>query len=216
MPVVRSSVAESGTVTHALVPLKERALLNFPPVTQVRVGHRPLFPLPDWSRPLVPLPSSNAHAPTRPAKPCFGPLRTRPTTSSCCRPRPARPRKRVRAVPGGECVPGDRVGSRRVLGARVRPVDLELNARDRSVVRCVRGDGHRARRPWRRALGDVIDDVGGVVSAIATALASLLGGADVAGSILGGRPCSSTYRGRGRCRCSSCRSAARSGSPSRG
>jgi hypothetical protein len=66
MPVVTSRVAESGIVTQVFDPLNERALLNFPVVTQVPFETVPWFPLPDWSPADVPLASSKAQAPTRP------------------------------------------------------------------------------------------------------------------------------------------------------
>ena len=46
MPVVRSSVAESATVTQVFVPLNESALLNFRPVTHVALATVPVLPLP--------------------------------------------------------------------------------------------------------------------------------------------------------------------------
>src|SRR5918996_3067462 len=71
IPVVRSSVALSETVTHAFVPLNESAPLNLPPVTQVAPESVPVLPRPDWSPAVVPEPSSNAHAPTSPTEPVF-------------------------------------------------------------------------------------------------------------------------------------------------
>src|SRR5437667_9268619 len=71
MPVVRSSVFESGTVTHEFVPLKDSALLNLPPVTQVVLETVPVLPLPDWSAVVVLVPSSKAQPPTRPADAVF-------------------------------------------------------------------------------------------------------------------------------------------------
>ena len=58
MPVVRSSEFESGTVTIALVPLKERALTELARVDQVAFESVPVLLLPDWSAVVVPLPSS--------------------------------------------------------------------------------------------------------------------------------------------------------------
>ena len=89
MPVVRSSVAESGMVTKVFVPLNDSALLNFPVVTQVPLATVPLLPLPDWSAIAVPLPSSNAHAPTRPGGPVFCTVTETPVE----RRRVARPRR---------------------------------------------------------------------------------------------------------------------------
>ena len=51
IPVVRSSEAESGTVTNAFVPLNESALPNLPALAPAQVAFVsvPLLPLPDWS-----------------------------------------------------------------------------------------------------------------------------------------------------------------------
>src|SRR4051812_33819203 len=101
MPVVRSRVAESGTVTHAFVPLNESAPLNFPPATRVALVRVPLLLLPDWSLAVVPAVSSKAHAPTRPGEPVFEtvtetladvvvlPAPSRATAVSVCGPLPA-------------------------------------------------------------------------------------------------------------------------------
>jgi hypothetical protein len=59
MPVVRRREGESGTVTRAVAPLKERAPPYLPAVDQVAVPIEPVFPLPEASVALVPAPASN-------------------------------------------------------------------------------------------------------------------------------------------------------------
>jgi hypothetical protein len=63
--VVRSSDAESATVTQSLTPSKLRALPNLP-VVQVAPLTVPPFPRPDPSAVPVPEPSSNPYPATRP------------------------------------------------------------------------------------------------------------------------------------------------------
>src|SRR3954470_21768004 len=101
IPVVRSRVAESGTVTSDVVPLKDRAPLNLPPVTCVAFAAVPLFALPDGSPTVVPVVSSKAQAPTSPGEPVFDtvtgtlvdvavfPAPSRATAVSVCGPFPA-------------------------------------------------------------------------------------------------------------------------------
>jgi hypothetical protein len=55
---VTSSALESGTVTQALVPLKDSALPNLPDVDQVVFEFVPVLLLPDRSETVVPEPSS--------------------------------------------------------------------------------------------------------------------------------------------------------------
>src|SRR3974390_291772 len=66
IPVVRSSDAESLTVTSALVPSNTRALPYMPEVVQVAPLTVPLFPFPDVSNTVVPAPSLNPYSATRP------------------------------------------------------------------------------------------------------------------------------------------------------
>src|SRR5258706_14502960 len=63
---VRSSDAESGTVTRALVPLKLSALPNLPERVRVAAVMVPVLVLPDASVTVDPLLSSNPYAATRP------------------------------------------------------------------------------------------------------------------------------------------------------
>src|SRR3954466_12569879 len=67
MPVVRSKVAESAIVTHALVPLNDSALPNLPAVLQVALLIVPGLPLPDESLTVVPVPSLTPWAAANPA-----------------------------------------------------------------------------------------------------------------------------------------------------
>src|SRR5688572_25423739 len=69
IPVVRSSVARSATVTQSLTPSNDRALPLCPAVVQVAPEIVPAGPLPDLSAVVVPAPSSNPKAATRPAAP---------------------------------------------------------------------------------------------------------------------------------------------------
>src|SRR4051794_16251109 len=73
MPVVRSSDAESGTVTQALVPLNESAF-PYLPVVQVALLSVPVLPLPDESAVVVPLPASKPYAATAPVGAVIGVL----------------------------------------------------------------------------------------------------------------------------------------------
>ena len=59
IPVVKSSDAESGTVTRALLPLNDNALPNLPAVVHVAPTSVPVFPVPDRSAVAVPAPSLN-------------------------------------------------------------------------------------------------------------------------------------------------------------
>src|SRR6266536_1558726 len=65
MPVVRSKLAESFTVTQLLAPLKDKALPKRPDVLHVAPVIVPVLLLPDRSVTAVPLPSLNAYAATR-------------------------------------------------------------------------------------------------------------------------------------------------------
>src|SRR6186997_3471181 len=67
IPLVRSSEAESGTFTIALVPLKLKAEPYLPPVLQLALAMVPLLPLPDRSGRLVPEPWSKEYAATSPS-----------------------------------------------------------------------------------------------------------------------------------------------------
>src|SRR5215471_18308419 len=67
IPLVRSSEAESGTLTIALVPLKERAPPYLPLVLQVALAIVPLLLLPDRSGRLGPEPWSKEYAATSPS-----------------------------------------------------------------------------------------------------------------------------------------------------
>src|SRR5262245_11716278 len=66
IPLVRSSEAESGTLTIALVPLKERAPPYLPLVLQVALAIVPLLLLPDRSGRLGPEPWSKEYEATSP------------------------------------------------------------------------------------------------------------------------------------------------------
>src|SRR4026207_1867365 len=66
IPLVRSSEAESGTFTIALVPLKLKAEPYLPPVLQVALLIVPLLELPDRSGRLGPEPWSKEYAATSP------------------------------------------------------------------------------------------------------------------------------------------------------
>src|SRR5262245_29129736 len=68
IPVVRSSEFESGTLTEAFVPLKDKAFPNLPAAAPAQVAFVsvPLLLLPDWSTALVPLPVSKPYAATSP------------------------------------------------------------------------------------------------------------------------------------------------------
>ncbi len=65
IPVVKSSEAESFTVTSAVDPLKDRACPNLPPA-HVAPLITPVFPLPEASATLVPVPSLKPYAATKP------------------------------------------------------------------------------------------------------------------------------------------------------
>src|SRR4029078_1011660 len=62
IPVVRSSELELMAVTHAMVPLKERAFPNLPLADQAALERVPVLLLPDWSAVVVPLPSAKTEA----------------------------------------------------------------------------------------------------------------------------------------------------------
>src|SRR5580765_4244363 len=64
--LVRSSDAESGTVTRAVVPLKLSAPPNLPDAVRVATLIVPVFVFPDVSVTVVPLGSSKPYAATRP------------------------------------------------------------------------------------------------------------------------------------------------------
>ena len=66
MPLVRSRLAESGTVTQVVEPLNWIAEPNLPDADHVPFASVPLLLFPDESPAAVPLPSSNAYAATRP------------------------------------------------------------------------------------------------------------------------------------------------------
>src|SRR5438132_977591 len=68
IPVVRSSDAASGIVTHELAPLNERAPAYLPALDQVALETVPALPLPDQSVTVVPDPSSNEYAATNPVE----------------------------------------------------------------------------------------------------------------------------------------------------
>ena len=63
---VNCSDAEFGTLTRALVPLKESAPPYLPDVDHVVLDVVPLLPVPEASPTVVPLPSLNEYAATRP------------------------------------------------------------------------------------------------------------------------------------------------------
>src|SRR5207342_3274691 len=63
----RCSVAASGIVTFAFVPLKTRPGPNFPLAVQVVFATVPVCPFPDESATVVPAPSPNAYDATKPA-----------------------------------------------------------------------------------------------------------------------------------------------------
>ena len=185
IPVVRSSVAESATATHALVPLKLRALLNLPVVTQAAFVSVPMLPRPDWSAVVVPVPSSNAHAPTSPTEPVLEtvtgtladvvvlPAPSRATAVSVCGP--------FAAAKVSQLI---EYGDDRVLGAEVGAVELELDAGNRAVVGRGRGHRHGAGDGCARSRRGDRDGrrrrVGGGGRA-----RLVPGGADVAGDVLG-------------------------------
>ena len=58
IPLVRSNESASFTVTQLVVPLKLRALPNFPWVVQAAPLMVPVLPKPERSLTVVPLPSS--------------------------------------------------------------------------------------------------------------------------------------------------------------
>src|SRR3954447_19041636 len=66
IPVVRSSELESGTVTRVLVPLKDSAPPECPPIDHVPAAIVPLFPVPERSASAVPEPALKLYAATRP------------------------------------------------------------------------------------------------------------------------------------------------------
>ncbi len=68
MPLDRFREAELGTLTKALLPLKESALPNLPAPAPAQVAFEsvPALPLPDWSAAVVPLPASKPYAATSP------------------------------------------------------------------------------------------------------------------------------------------------------
>src|SRR2546423_12585955 len=69
MPVVRSRLFASGTVTQLLVPLKLSAPPNLPAAVCVAPVIAPALPWPEESAAVVPVVSSKPHAPTRLAEP---------------------------------------------------------------------------------------------------------------------------------------------------
>src|SRR5215475_11477894 len=56
------SEVELATVTRLLVPLKERALLNLPPVVHVAPEMAPVFAFPEASATVPPVPSFKPYA----------------------------------------------------------------------------------------------------------------------------------------------------------
>src|SRR5260221_7013908 len=66
MPVVRCSEAASAIVTHALVPLNDRAPPTLPAAVHVALESVPVLLCPEASRVCTPLPSLNPYAATRP------------------------------------------------------------------------------------------------------------------------------------------------------
>ncbi len=68
IPTLRSSDAESFTVTDELVPLKDNAPPNFPVFVQPPTLTVPLFPFPEVSRAMVPVPSSKPYTATGPVE----------------------------------------------------------------------------------------------------------------------------------------------------
>ena len=75
IPVVRSRLLASATVTRSLTPSKVSALPNFPAVVHVGPLIVPTLPLPELSAAAVPMPASKPHSPTRPGG---GPVGTTP------------------------------------------------------------------------------------------------------------------------------------------
>ena len=66
MPLVKSRLATSLTLTRLLVPLKDKFFPNFPDVFQVAPPMVPLFPLPEASAVVLPAPSSKPKATSKP------------------------------------------------------------------------------------------------------------------------------------------------------
>src|SRR4051812_14998640 len=65
MPLVSRSVAASGTVTRAVVPLNDSAPPDLPAAVHVAPVIVPVLPFPDASLTVVPVPSLNAYAATK-------------------------------------------------------------------------------------------------------------------------------------------------------
>src|SRR5688572_25295099 len=64
--VLKCNEGVSGTLTHAELPLNERAPPYFPAVVQVASVRVPVFPVPEASAVVVPVPSLNEYAATKP------------------------------------------------------------------------------------------------------------------------------------------------------
>ena len=65
MPVVRSRLSASGTVTQSLTPSKLSAPPNLPAAVRVAPLIVPVLPRPEASAAVVPVVSSKPQAPTR-------------------------------------------------------------------------------------------------------------------------------------------------------